>query len=150
MFVFLISAAITVFLIVAALLVMLTGTDPVEERLMDVSAQTPEVSQPLIAAAPSTGLARVAGEVTRILQPFRGLVTGFDLDLAYKLTLAGFRKPEHMETSAACVGNCRGKFLSQQHDRCSSGWRVGRIFSPGYGALLSRLTPASEYPVRSS
>ena len=101
MFIFLISVAITVFLIVAALLVMLTGADPVEERLMEISAPTPEVSQPLIAAAPSTGLARVAGEVTRILQPVRGLVTGFDHDLAYKLTLAGFRKPEHMEIYAA-------------------------------------------------
>ena len=59
MIVFLISAAVTVFLLVIAVLVMLTGRDPVEARLMEVSAYTAPDAGTLIAATPSTGLARV-------------------------------------------------------------------------------------------
>src|ERR1044071_4249600 len=102
MLVFLISVAVTVFLLVAVVLVAITAKDPVEARLMEVSAYTPEnLGTPLIAATPSTGLARAAAEVTNLLSPLRGLVSGFDQDLAYKLTLAGFRKPEYMEIYTA-------------------------------------------------
>ena len=101
MLVFLISAAVTVFLLVIAVLVMLTGRDPVDARLMEVSAYTARDAGTLMAATPSTGLARVAAQITSLLKPFRGLVSGFDQDLAYKLTLAGFRKPEHVEIFTA-------------------------------------------------
>ena len=101
MLIFLISAAVTVFLLVIAVLVMLTSKDPVEARLMEVSAYTAPDAGTLIAATPSTGLARVAAQITSLLKPFRGLVSGFDQDLAYKLTLAGFRKPEHVEIFTA-------------------------------------------------
>jgi tight adherence protein C len=101
MLIFLISAAVTVFLLVIAVLVMLTGNDPVEARLMEVSAFTAPEAGTLIAATPSTGLARVATQIMGVFNPFRGLVSGFDQDLAYKLTLAGFRKPEHVEIFTA-------------------------------------------------
>ena len=101
MLIFLISAAITVFLFVVAVLVMLTSRDPVETRLMEVSAYTAPDAGTLIAATPSTGLARVAAQITSIFKPFRELVSGFDQDLAYKLTLAGFRKPEYLEIYTA-------------------------------------------------
>jgi tight adherence protein C len=101
MLIFLISAAVTVFLLVIAVLVMLTGRDPVEARLMEVSAYIAPEAGTLIAATPSTGLARVAAQITSLFKPFRGLVSGFDQDLAYKLTLAGFRKPEHVEIFTA-------------------------------------------------
>jgi tight adherence protein C len=99
---FFISVAVTVFLLVATLFTVLTGNDPVEARLMDVSASYPtSAGAPIIAAAPSTGLARVAAQFTSFFRPIRALVTGFDVDLAYKLTLAGFRKPEHVEIYTA-------------------------------------------------
>jgi tight adherence protein C len=101
MLIFLISAAVTVFLLVAAVLVMLTGSDPVEARLMEVSAFTAPEAGTLMAATPSTGLARVAAQIMGFINPLRGLVSGFDQDLAYKLTLAGFRKPEHVEIFTA-------------------------------------------------
>lgn len=98
----LISAGVTVFLLAAALFVIFSGNDPVEARLQEVSAFSPvEVNAPLIAAIPGTPVAKVAAHVTRFFNPIRGLVTGFDLDLAYKLTLAGFRKPEHVEIYTA-------------------------------------------------
>ena len=101
MIIFLISAAITVFLFVVAVLVMLTSRDPVEARLMEVSAYTAPDAGSLIAATPSTGLARAAAQIMSLFKPFGGLVSGFDQDLAYKLTLAGFRKPEHVEIFTA-------------------------------------------------
>jgi len=101
MLILLISAAVTVFLFVVAALVLLPGSDPVEARLMEVSAFTAPEAGTLIAATPSTGLARVAAQITSLFNPFRGLVSGFDQDLAYKLTLAGFRKPEHVEIFTA-------------------------------------------------
>ena len=101
MTIFLISAAVTIFLLVVVVLVMLTGNDPVEARLMEVSAYTAPDAGSLMAATPSTGLARAAAKITGIFNPIRGLVSGFDQDLAYKLTLAGFRKPEHVEIFTA-------------------------------------------------
>jgi tight adherence protein C len=101
MIIFLISTAITVFLFVVAVLVMLTSRDPVDARLMEVSAYTAPDAGSLIAATPSTGLARAAAQITSLFKPFRDLVSGFDQDLAYKLTLAGFRKPEHVEIFTA-------------------------------------------------
>src|SRR5438270_2191541 len=101
MIIFLISAAITVFLFVVAVLAMLTSRDPVETRLMEVSAYTAPDAGSLMAATPSTGLARAAAQIMSLFKPFGGLVSGFDQDLAYKLTLAGFRKPEHVEIFTA-------------------------------------------------
>ena len=118
MLILLISAAVTVFLFVVAALVLLPGSDPVEARLMEVSAFTAPDAGSLIAATPSTGLARVAAQITSLFNPFRGLVSGFDQDLAYKLTLAGFRKPEHVEIFTAVklllpiVGIVMGTFFA--------------------------------------
>ena len=100
--VFLISAAITIFLFVVTLIAVLTAKDPTEARLMEISASAPlAASAPLIKTVPTTGLGRAAAEVTGLFSPIRGLITGSDLDLEYKLTLAGFRKPEHVEMFTA-------------------------------------------------
>jgi tight adherence protein C len=100
--VFAISIAITVFLLLATLFALLAGDDPTEVRLAEVSAATPEASSTsLVNTAPTTGLGRIAGQVTALLNPIRGIVAGADANLEYKLTLAGFRKPEHMEIFTA-------------------------------------------------
>lgn len=102
MVVFLISAAVTIFLLLVAVLAIFTSGDPVEARLVEVSASAPAAaSSPLIKTVPSTGLGRAAASVTNVLQPIRGVISGSDEDLEYKLTLAGFRKPEHMEIFTA-------------------------------------------------
>jgi tight adherence protein C len=69
---------------------------------MEVSAfPSTEGNKSLMMSAPSTPLARAAARINSIFNPVRGLVSGFDQDLAYKLTLAGFRKPEHVEIYTA-------------------------------------------------
>ncbi len=97
---FLLSITITIFLIIAALILILSGKDTIDTRLMEISAP-PAPSSPDIAEAPTSGLARAAAGVTIIFRPIRGLVSGSDEDMAYRLTRAGFRKPEHIEIFTA-------------------------------------------------
>jgi len=67
---------------------------------MEISAPPPPIS-PDIVEAPKSGLARAASGITSIFKPIRGLVSGSDADMAYRLTLAGFRKAEHIEIFTA-------------------------------------------------
>lgn len=99
---FMISIAITIFLVLITLFTWLTSEDPVEARLAEVSATTPSAANTsLVNTAPSTAMGKMAGQFTGFFSPLRGLVTGTDSDLEYKLTLAGFRKPEHQEIFTA-------------------------------------------------
>src|SRR5437870_3538263 len=100
MLLFLISVTITVFLIAAALILMLSGKETIDARLMEISAPPP-ASSPDIAEVPTNGLARAAAGVTSVFKPIRSLVSGTDEDMAYRLALAGFRKPEHIEIFTA-------------------------------------------------
>src|SRR3954454_8217266 len=96
-----ISVAITVFLLTAAVILLWGGEDPVDARLMEVAA-SPMMNVPGLGEAdPQGGLAQMATGVTGFLKPIRGLISGTDDDLAYRLTLAGFRKPEHVEIFTA-------------------------------------------------
>ncbi len=100
MLLFLISVTITVFLIAAGLILLLVGKETIDARLMEISAPPPPIS-PDIVEAPKSGLARAASGITSIFKPIRGLVSGSDADMAYRLTLAGFRKAEHIEIFTA-------------------------------------------------
>lgn len=100
MILFFISTTISMFLLVAALFWMFGGKAEIDDRLMEISAP-PAVKPADIVQAPSTGLGRFAADITGIFGPVRGLLSGSDADIAYKLTLAGFRKPEHVEVFAA-------------------------------------------------
>jgi tight adherence protein C len=152
MIVFLISAAVTVFLLVAVVLVLVTRMDPVESRLMEVSAFTATEATPLIATAPSTGLARVASQVTSLFNPVRGLITGSDDDLAYKLTLAGYRKPEHMEIFTAVklllpiVGTLVGTFFASNMLTAVAIGALGGFFLPDLA--LSHLVTRRQTDIR--
>lgn len=102
MLVFIISVAITIFLLLATLFALVAGGDRTEVRLAEVSAVAPaNANGSLINTVPTTGLGRIAANVTGLLNPIRGMITGTDADLEYKLMLAGFRKPEHMEIFTA-------------------------------------------------
>jgi tight adherence protein C len=100
MLLFLISVTITVFLIAALLITILSGEETIDARLMEISAPPPPIS-PDIMEAPTSNLARTAAGITSIFKPIRSLVSGSDADTAYRLTLAGFRKAEHIEIFTA-------------------------------------------------
>ena len=100
MLLFLISVSVTVFLIAAALILILSGKETIDARLMEISAPR-AASTPAILEAPTSNLARAAAGITSIFKPIRSVVSGSDEDMAYRLTLAGFRKPEHIEIFTA-------------------------------------------------
>src|SRR5438105_15212587 len=100
MLLFLISATITVFLLAAGLILLLGGDEPVDARLMEIAA-SPSSGTSSMGESSHSGLAQMATGVSAMFKPVRGLITGSDEDLAYRLTLAGFRKPEHIEIYTA-------------------------------------------------
>ncbi|HET7107407.1 MAG TPA: type II secretion system F family protein [Candidatus Acidoferrum sp.] len=100
MLLFLISVTISVFLIAAAAIVMLSGEDTIDTRLEEISAPPAPVS-PNIIETPNSGLARAAVGITSVFKPIRGVISGSDEDTAYRLALAGFRKTEHIEIFTA-------------------------------------------------
>jgi tight adherence protein C len=100
MLLFLISVTITVFLLAAVLIMMLSGKESIDARLMEISAPPPPIS-PAIVEASTSGLARTAAGITSVFRPIRSVVSGSDADMAYRLTLAGFRKAEHIEIFTA-------------------------------------------------
>jgi tight adherence protein C len=100
MLLLLISVAITIFLIAAVGILILSGKETIDARLMEISA-APVANSPEIVDVPTSGLARAAAGITGIFKPIRGLLSGSDADIAYQLTLAGFRKPEHIEIFTA-------------------------------------------------
>lgn len=100
MFLFIISTAITLFLLAVALILMLGGEETIDARLMEVST-LPKADAHSIVDVPSGTLAQGAAMVTGFLKPISGLISGSDADIAYRLTLAGFRKTEHIEIFTA-------------------------------------------------
>src|ERR1041385_6873442 len=100
----LISAAITIFLIAAALILAFTGKEAVDTRLMEIASPPPAVARVATIAIdgqPATGLGQAASSFTGFLKPMRNLISANDEDLSYRLSLAGFRKPEHIKIYTA-------------------------------------------------
>jgi tight adherence protein C len=153
MFIFLISAAVTVFLLIAAALTLVGGSDPVQERLTEISSSSAPTSphSPLIMSS-TTGVARIAAEITKFLSPIRGLVSGADSDLEYKLAQAGFRKPHHVEVFTAIklllpiVGLVAGTFFGDNMVTAILVGAVGGFFLPDL--VLSSLITRRQQQIR--
>jgi tight adherence protein C len=98
-----VSVAITVFLLAAFIIVALSGQQAIDARLMEVAASAPSPTESGISldSTPSSALGQIAFGVTRFLKPVRDLISGNDQDLGHRLSLAGFRKPEHLEIYTA-------------------------------------------------
>ncbi|MGI9101714.1 MAG: type II secretion system F family protein [Terriglobales bacterium] len=96
----LVSAAITVFLLAAAIMLIFSSKESVEVRLMEVAARR-EIAVTGFDDEEKKGLAGLASGVTGLLKPVRDLIMANDEDMAYRLSLAGFRKPEHIEIYTA-------------------------------------------------
>ena len=99
MILFLISAMITVFVLSATVILMVSRDESVDARLLEVAARRP--IDPSLTEASPLGIAGIAASLTSLLKPIRGLISGTDEDMAYRLMLAGFRKAEHLEVYTA-------------------------------------------------
>jgi tight adherence protein C len=99
MILFLISATVTVFVLSAAVILMVSRDESIDERLMEVASRRPV--DPSLTESRKLGIAGIAAGLTNLLKPIRSLISGTDEDMAYRLTLAGFRKAEHLEVYTA-------------------------------------------------
>jgi len=99
MILFLISATVTVFVLSATVILMVSRDESVDARLIEVAARRPV--DPSLTEASPLGIAGIAASLTSLLKPIRGLISGTDEDMAYRLMLAGFRKAEHLEVYTA-------------------------------------------------
>jgi tight adherence protein C len=99
MILFLISATVTVFVLSAAVILTVSRDESIDERLMEVAARRPVDSS--LTESSKLGIAGIAAGLTNLLKPIRSLISGTDEDMAYRLTLAGFRKAEHLEVYTA-------------------------------------------------
>jgi tight adherence protein C len=99
MVLFLISATVTVFVLSATVILMVGRDEGVNARLMEVAARQPVDTS--LTEGSKRGLAGIAATFTSLLKPLRSLISGTDEDMAYRLTLAGFRRPEHVEVYTA-------------------------------------------------
>jgi tight adherence protein C len=141
MLLFLISGTITIFLLVAILLMILGGEEAVDARLMEIAA--PQLTDSTSLEAPRSDLAKVAASFTGAFKPIRDLISGSDDDLEYRLANAGFRKPEHIQVYMAIkmllpfLGIVAGTFFgSNMMSAIMVGAMVG-FFGPDL--VLSRL-----------
>lgn len=95
-----ISATITTFLIIIGTTLIFRGKETIDVRLTEISAP-PKAKAPDIVETPTSSLAQAAAGVTSLFKPIRGVITGSDTDMEYRLTLAGFRKQQHVEIFTA-------------------------------------------------
>src|SRR4051812_40965167 len=100
MILLIISAAFTVCLFVATIMLFMGGENVIDARLMEVAAS--EAPQQISLEHEQSDLGRLAASATGLLQPIRNLITGDDSEMQYRLALAGFRRPEHVEIYTAC------------------------------------------------
>jgi tight adherence protein C len=97
---FLISSAVTLFLLAAVVIVMMGANEGVDARLTEIAERSKRGGAAIWADAPKSGLAQVAAILNGAVKPIRDLISGSD-DIAYRLMLAGFRKAEHVEVYTA-------------------------------------------------
>jgi len=149
MLLFLVSGTVTIFLIVATLIMMLGGNEAVDARLMEIAATQAGDST---ADTPKSDLANAAAGITGAFKPIRDLISGSDGDLEYRLASAGFRKSEHIQVYMAVkmllpvVGIVAGTFFgSNMIAVISAGAMVG-FFGPDL--VLSHLVKRRQESIK--
>jgi tight adherence protein C len=142
---FLISSAITLFLLAAVLILMMGGGEGVDARLTEIAARPKAGGAPIWADTPKSGLAQVAAILNGSLKPIRDVISGSD-DMAYRLALAGFRKTEHVEVYTAAkmllpvIGIVGGTFFGGNMIMAILLGTIGGFFGPDLAVshLISR------------
>lgn len=97
---FLISAAVTVFLLAAFIILYFTRNREIQDRLMAVTARPQYAAATTFDESPQ-GIGKAAGMFTGLLKPLRGVIMSNDEDMTYRLVQAGLRKPYHLEIYTA-------------------------------------------------
>jgi tight adherence protein C len=96
-----ISAIITSVLFLVLVYISVGERSLVSDRLRAVAADVQKPASGSLLGDEPTGLAAIASVFTNIIRPIRNLVTSDDEELAYQLSLAGFKEPAQVEVFAA-------------------------------------------------
>jgi tight adherence protein C len=148
---FLVSVAISMFLLAAMFILILSGNETVDERLLEVATVQP-VSTHTLTDAPKSALAQAAATFTSPFKPFRNLIAGSDDDLAYQLARAGFRRTETVEIYTAAklllpvIGIVAGTFFGSNMIAAILVGAIGGFFGPDL--VLSRLVSSRQEDIR--
>ncbi len=101
MWILTVSAVITSVLFFVLVYVSVGERSLVNERLKALASQVHRPARESLLNDEPTGLAALASVFTNVIRPIRNLVTSDDEELAYQLSLAGFREPAHVEVFAS-------------------------------------------------
>lgn len=101
MLLLIISAVITSVLFFVLVYVSVGERSLVNNRLKAVAAQVERPARGSLLNDEPTGLAALASVFTNVIRPIRNLVTSDDEELAYQLSLAGFKEAAHVEVFAS-------------------------------------------------
>src|SRR5437762_1593701 len=96
-----ISAVLTSVLFLVLVYISVGERSLANDRLKAVAAQVPKPARELLLTDDPTGLAALASVFTSVIRPIRNLVTSDDEEVAYQLSLAGFKEPAHVEVFAS-------------------------------------------------
>jgi tight adherence protein C len=139
-----ICIALTLFLLLATLFFFLTSQSAVDNRLVQVSGNRTVAGSDSIETS-KTGLGQIATGITTYLKPIRDMISGDGDDLSYRLGLAGFRNPEHVEiyTAAKMLLPVVGVIVATYFANVIIGSMVGIVlgfFIPDFvlGSLVTR------------
>ncbi len=94
-----ISAAVTIILLISVIVVMMGTKEAVETRLMDITSR--QAAETALHEPRPAGISSLASDLMSLVKPVRDLIISSDEDLSYRLSMAGFRKPEHVEVYVA-------------------------------------------------
>ena len=96
-----ISAVMTSVLFLVLVYISVGEGSLANDRLKEVAAQVQRPVRESLLSEEPTGLAAVASVFTNVIRPIRNLVTSDDEELAYQLSLAGFKERAHVEVFAS-------------------------------------------------
>jgi len=96
-----ISAVMTSVLFLVLVYISVGDRSLLDDRLKAVAAQVQKPVRVSLLEDEPTGLAALASVFTNIVRPIRNLVTSDDEELAYQLSLAGFKEGAHVEVFAS-------------------------------------------------
>src|ERR1700685_4553431 len=117
-----VCVAIALFTAIALVLLVIAGErTPTAVRLQELRRSRAAAIEDLSLSSHTGGVQGTLATVTRPLAPFRNWLKSNDEDLAFRLGLAGFRRPEDADTFLSC-----------------------KMLAPIVGVLLATFAPAHD------
>jgi tight adherence protein C len=101
MFLLIFSTVMTSVLFLVLVYISVGERSLANDRLKEIAAQVKRPVRESLLNDEPTGLGALASVFTSVIRPIRNLVSSDDEELAYQLSLAGFKDPAHVEVFAS-------------------------------------------------